>query len=176
MLKKPFWVFSGTQWVFVNTISYFKEPRRVLLNTILGFEELRGVFLKTIRYFIGPQLVLLNNILGTPRYCRTTRGFTNRQYLKSFLTFKTDKVLTWRTARRIPVKVLKRTTGTFSVPLVLNKPGFWTYQGSEYAGVPQGSDYVWILPQRTALWTNLKLSLLRSWKLTYDWKKNFRLR
>ena len=84
MLKKPFWVFSGTQWVFVNTTSYFKEPRGVLLNTILGFEELRGVFLKTIRYFIGPQLVLLNTILGTPRYCRTTRGF--------FLTDNTSRV------------------------------------------------------------------------------------
>ena len=29
--------------------------------------------------------------------------------------------------------------------LVLNRPGFSIYQDSEYAGVPQGSEYVWIL-------------------------------
>ena len=60
------------------------------------------------------------------------------------------------------------------MPLVLNMAGFWIYQGSEYAGITQGSEYAWVFSKhdfyinlwkrnastpRKALWTSLKLWL-----------------
>ena len=30
------------------------------------------------------------------------------------------------------------------MPLVLHMPGFWIYQGSQYAWVTQGSEYAWM--------------------------------
>ena len=33
------------------------------------------------------------------------------------------------------------------MPLVLNMPGFWLYQGSGYARVTKGSKYAWIIPE-----------------------------
>ena len=46
-------------------------------------------------------------------------------------------------------------SGILNVPMDKNIPQFWTYQGSEYARVTQGSEYVWIIPEYVWLCLNI---------------------
>ena len=38
-------------------------------------------------------------------------------------------------------------TRVLNMPLVLNMPGFWIYQSSEYAKVTKGLEFAWIIPE-----------------------------
>ena len=38
-------------------------------------------------------------------------------------------------------------TRVLNMPLVLNMPGFWIHQSSEYAKVTQGLEFAWVIPK-----------------------------